>query len=472
MDYSSIKDSIMRELKQYEHIYFLGIGGIGMSALVRCCLLWGIRVSGYDRQPSVITDALIGEGAQIHFDDDPEEIIGHPDLVIYTPAIPADNRLRAHFIRFKVPMVKRSEALESVTKGIDTIAVAGTHGKTTTSSMISFLLHQVGIKHTALLGGIAANYNSNFHSESLELMVVEADEYDRSFWRLHPRWAVVTAMDADHLDIYGTYEEMLEGYRQFIRQVQPEGVLIYHHSLRSKLGQSLIRELEEKKVKLISYGLETADYHTDDLKVENGIWHWNLVTPAGNWENLSLLMAGRHNVENATAASAMVLEVGGDGNKLVKALPQYKGVSRRFEIRYKDDGHVLIDDYAHHPEELAAAITAARETFGGPVTGVFQPHLFTRTRDLAAGFAAALDQLDFPVLIDIYPAREEPIEGVSSQTIFDLMKNPNKKLCSGDSWISWVINKKPGVLITLGAGDLDKHIPELIRKLYKNEKIK
>ena len=462
----------MRELRHYEHIYFLGIGGIGMSALVRCCLLWGIRVSGYDRQSSAITDALIKEGAQIHFEDDPEEIVGHPDLVIYTPAIPADSRVKAHFVRFKVPMVKRSEALETVTKGIDTIAVAGTHGKTTTSSMISFLLHEAGIKHTALLGGIAANYASNFHSESLDLMVVEADEYDRSFLRLHPRWAVVTAMDADHLDIYGTYEEMLEGYRQFIRQIQPGGVLIYQQRLKSKLGDKLVKELKEKKVKLISYGLETADYHTEDLKVENGIWHWDLVGPKEKWEHLSLLMPGRHNVENATAASTMLIETGGDGNTLKEALPRYKGVSRRFEIKYKDAEHVLIDDYAHHPEELSAAITAARETFGGPVTGVFQPHLFTRTRDLAAGFAAALDKLDFPVLIDIYPAREEPIEGVSSLMIYDLMENPNKKWCSGDSWISWVVNSKPVVLITLGAGDLDKHIPELIRKLYTNEKNK
>ena len=211
-------------LRQYEHIYFLGIGGIGMSALARCCMLWGIRVSGYDRQSSAITDALMEEGAKIHFDDDPEEIDGHPDLVIFTPAIPADSRLRAHFMRFNVPMVKRSEALESVTAGIDTIAVAGTHGKTTTSSMISYLLHRTGIKHTAILGGIAANYDSNFHSESLELMVVEADEYDRSFLRLHPRWVVVTAMDPDHLDIYGTYESMLDGYRQFIRQIQPGGL--------------------------------------------------------------------------------------------------------------------------------------------------------------------------------------------------------------------------------------------------------
>lgn len=456
----------MTGLKKYEHIYFLGIGGIGMSALARCCMLWDIRVSGYDRQSTAITDALVKEGAVVHFDDDPEEIDGHPDLVIYTPAIPADSRLRAHFLRFNVPMIKRSDALESVTEGIDTIAVAGTHGKTTTSSMISFLLHKAGIKHTAILGGIAANYHSNFLSESLELMVVEADEYDRSFLKLHPRWAVVTAMDPDHLDIYGTYESMLEGYRQFMLQIRDGGVLLCHESLLPKIGKRVMDVLKSKQVKVLTYGLDQGDYHTVGLRVDQGVWHWNMVAPGEEVKDLALLMPGRHNVQNATAACGIALLTGAEGKKLTAALPEYKGVSRRFEIRYKKGDHVLIDDYAHHPEELVAAITAARETFGGPVTGVFQPHLYTRTRDLAQEFAAALDLLDNPVIIDIYPAREEPIEGVSSQTIYDLMNNPNKKWCRADSWVSWIISQKPRVLITLGAGDLDKHIPDLIRRLY------
>jgi len=455
------------ELKEYRHIYFLGIGGIGMSALARICLLWKIKVSGYDRQASSITDALIADGAEIQFIDDPALINGKPDLVIYTPAIPAESKLRIHFEHFNTPMVKRSEALEWITKGVDTIAVAGTHGKTTTSSMISFLLDQVGIKHTALLGGIAANYRSNFISESLELMVVEADEYDRSFLRLHPKWAVLTAMDPDHLDIYGTYEEMQKGYRQFLMQIQPGGILIYRHDLLEMIGKEVSDQLQRNNVRMISYGLNAGEYHTSDLKVEKGVWHWTLVAPEKEINEMALYMPGRHNVMNATAACAMVLEVGGEELKLKKALPEFKGVSRRFEIRYQDDEQVMIDDYAHHPEELIAAITAARETFSGPVTGVFQPHLYSRTKDLAQGFADALDLLDVPVLIDIYPAREKPIPGVSSQTIFDLMKNPNKKWCRGDTWIDWIIEKKPKVLITLGAGDLDKHIPDLIRTLYK-----
>ncbi len=456
----------MKELREYQHIYFLGIGGIGMSALAKCCLLWGIQVSGYDRQSTSITDALREAGALIQFDDDPEDLDGYPDLVIYTPAIPESSRLKHHFIRFNVPMIKRSMALEMVTKGVDTIAVAGTHGKTTTSSMISYLLTATGHRHTALLGGIAANYNSNFYSESLDLMVVEADEYDRSFLRLFPKWAVVTAMDADHLDIYGTYDAMLLGYRQFIRQIETGGLLLYKNDLKDLIGKEVMDELISKQVTIRSYGIDQGDYHTSSLRVEKSVWHWDLHTPKGVVKDLALLMPGRHNVLNATAAGAMLVEIDGSGEGLSKTLPGYKGVSRRFEIRYQDDEHVLIDDYAHHPEELKAAITAAIETFGGPVLGVFQPHLYSRTKDLAQGFAEALDLLDVPVLIDIYPAREEPIPGVSSQTIFDLMKNPNKKWIRGEGWVSWVIEQHPKVLITLGAGDLDKHIPELIRQLY------
>jgi UDP-N-acetylmuramate--alanine ligase len=459
----------MTRLNDYRHIYFLGIGGIGMSALARYCLRWGIQVSGYDRQTSSITDELIASGAQIHFDDQPGSVKEKPDIVIYTPAIHDDHKLWRYFNSISVPMIKRSQALEIITRDVETIAVAGTHGKTTTSSMISFLLTATGRKHTALLGGIAANYRSNFYSESPDLMVVEADEYDRSFLRLQPAYAVVTAMDADHLDIYGSEENMIEGYRQFIRQIRPGGLFIYRHDLKEVIRDEVWDEMEEKQVKVISYGIAAGDYHRSSSHVDRGIWIWDLSTPNGVIKNLELHMPGAHNVLNAVAASAIVLELGAEEIALQRVWPDYRGVSRRFEIRYQDDEHVLIDDYAHHPEELKAAIQAARETFGGPVTGVFQPHLYSRTRDLADGFAAALDTLDIPVLIDIYPAREEPIPGVSSQIILDRMRNPNKKWISGESWVPWIIAQQPGVLITLGAGDLDKHIPELIRKLYKKE---
>jgi UDP-N-acetylmuramate--alanine ligase len=252
-------------------------------------------------------------------------------------------------------------------------------------------------------------------------------------------------------------------------QIENEGTLIYHHTLSDRIGNEVWEGLRKKNVKTISFGLEAGDYHAKDMKVEDGIWHWTLVTPGGSVDGMELTMPGQHNVMNATAACAVALLNGSKKEEIKKTLPGFKGVSRRFEIRYKDKEHVLIDDYAHHPAELSAAITAAKETYPGEVTGVFQPHLYSRTRDLAEGFAEALDQLDVPVIIDIYPAREKPIPGVSSQTIFDLMKNPKKKWFRGDTWIPWIIEKKPDVLITLGAGDLDKHIPELIRNLYKNE---
>ncbi len=460
----------MTALRDFSHIFFLGIGGIGMSALARCSLQQRIKVSGYDRSASEITNGLESEGAEIIFDDDPKSVQMMPDLIVMTPAIPKDNKLKAYFEEKGIQIVKRSEALEWVTNGIDTIAVAGTHGKTTTSSMISFLLHEAGIQHTALLGGVAVNYQSNFHSESLELMVVEADEYDRSFLRLYPKWAVVTAMDPDHLDIYGTYEEMKNGYRQFISQIQPGGFLLYEESLQPLIGEAVMKKLKDKKVTVRSYGFEQGDYLSTNLKVDRGSWSWDMKTPKGMIHNLSLQMAGRHNVQNASAACAVALENGANEEKIKRALPEYKGVRRRFEIRYSDHEHILVDDYAHHPEELRAAIIAMKETYGGPVMGIFQPHLFTRTRDFAKEFAVALDLLDTPVLIDIYPAREKQIKGVSAQLIVDHMKNPNKKYCAGDSWVSWVVAKNPGVLITLGAGDLDKHIPELIRRLYsKNE---
>jgi UDP-N-acetylmuramate--alanine ligase len=462
----------MTTLKEYRHVYFLGIGGIGMSALARYCLLSGVRVSGYDRQSSVITEQLASQGAVISYDDDPLTIHDKPDLVIITPAISHDSRIRHYFLNEHIPIVKRSEALGWLTGGVDTIAVAGTHGKTTTSSMISFLLREAGIAHTALLGGVAANYQSNFISDSLDLMVVEADEYDRSFHRLFPRWVVLTAMDADHLDIYGTHEEMKEGYRQFLKQIQPGGFLLYRHDLLAYIGKEVLDELDAKDVESFSYGLEEGHYHTASLEVVKGVWHWNLVTPWVTINDFALLMSGRHNVLNATAACAVILKLGGDEEKIRQALPLFRGVSRRFEMRYNDGERVIIDDYAHHPEELIAAIMAAKETYGSPVTGVFQPHLYSRTRDLAKGFADALDLLDVPVIIDIYPAREEPIPGISSQTIFDLMKNPHKQYLKGDEWISWVEKQKPRVLITLGAGDLDKHIPEVIRRLYGNEKRK
>lgn len=454
------------KLTEYRHIYFLGIGGIGMSAIAKFCLQAGITVSGYDRQPSMITNQLLTEGAEIHFEDDPDLIPDDPEVVIYTPAI-REGKIRSYFLERNTPMFKRSEVLGWMTDGVDTIAVAGTHGKTTTSSMVSVLLQLSGVKHTAILGGVAANYGSNFISESMDLMVVEADEYDRSFLRLFPKWVILTAMDPDHLDIYGSASEMQNGYRQFLRQIQMGGIFAYRHDLLASIGEEVMDALATKGVETFSYGIDEGQYHSVNMKVDRGIWHWDMITPEGKLEGFELKMPGRHNVLNAIAAAAMALKIGVEPERIIRGMKEFKGVARRFEIRYQDEEQVLIDDYAHHPEELKAAITAAKETYTGQVTGVFQPHLYSRTRDLAEEFAEALDLLDVPVIIDIYPAREKPIEGVSSQTIYDLMKNPNKYYLKEDEWVPWIVKRKPGVLITLGAGDLDKHIPELIRRLYK-----
>ena len=279
--------------KAFSHIFFLGIGGIGMSALARCYMRQGVKVSGYDRLSSPLTDRLKEEGADIIFSDEPDQLEKVPDLVVMTPAIPGDNKLKVHFESEGIRMVKRSEALEWITEGIDTIAVAGTHGKTTTSSMISYLLHATGIKHTAILGGVASNYQSNFHSESFELMVVEADEYDRSFLRLHPRWAVITSMDPDHLDIYGTYEEMINGYRQFIGQIQPGGFLLYEERLEELIGEKVFEELTLKNITAQSYGMERGDYRSEDLKVDRGVWQWNMTTPEEQVKNLMLADGGK-----------------------------------------------------------------------------------------------------------------------------------------------------------------------------------
>lgn len=457
------------KLTEYRHIFFHGIGGIGMSALAWFCLNRGLRISGYDRQTSDITQALEAAGCAIAYDDRTDVLDDLPDLVIITPAIPADSTLLKFFSARGIPVIKRAEALGWVTDGIDTIAVAGTHGKTTTSSLISWLLTSAGIRHTALLGGLSANYRSNYKSDGMQLVVVEADEYDRSFHSLFPTYAIVTAMDPDHLDIYGTEEAMLEAYRQFIRQLQPGGILLYHAGLEAKIGDDVFRELQALNVTAFSYGIDEGDCQTSRLQVKEGVWHWTLHTREEDVPGLSLTMPGRHNVLNATAAAALALLIGVTGEQLREGLPLYQGVARRFEIRYRKNGYVLIDDYAHHPEELSAAIEAAQETFGRPVTGIFQPHLYSRTRDLAEGFAAALDKLDVPVLTDIYPAREEPIPGVSSQRICDLMQHPDRVYLEGDAWVDWVVKRKPRTLITLGAGDIDKHIPEVIRRMYRTD---
>ncbi|CAN5402180.1 UDP-N-acetylmuramate--L-alanine ligase [soil metagenome] len=450
-------------LKQYRYIYLLGIGGIGMSALARYFLADGKVVAGYDRTSTPLTDELTKEGMQIHFEDNPELIgseISDPanrnkTLVIITPAVPSTHQELQFFRSHDYQVVKRSQVLGMLTKEHFTLAVAGTHGKTTTSSILAHILHASGVNCTAFLGGISVNFGSNLllgdTSKHGHKVVVEADEFDRSFLTLFPDMAVITSMDADHLDIYGDRNEMQNTYREFASQVQEDGLLLYKSGLNPG----------EVKARTATYSIEdnTADYRAEEISVNNGRYEFNLVSPAFVLRGLSLGLPGRHNVENAVAACALAVESGLEPDKLKAALESYAGVHRRFEVHIRRPDLVYIDDYAHHPEELRAAISSVKELYPHQnITGIFQPHLFSRTRDFADGFAESLSLLDKLYLLPIYPAREEPIPGVDSAMILKKVKIKNKQLITKEQLIPALRKEKPEVLITLGAGDIDQFI--------------
>lgn len=448
-------------LKDIRKIYFVGIGGIGMSALVRYFRNRGVEVYGYDRTETTLTKTLVGEGVKIHYEEDVRQIPEGIDLVVYTPAVPSTHRELQYFRENGYPIKKRSEVLGIISRGMKTAAVAGTHGKTTTSSMLTHLLRTGGIDCTAFLGGIARNYGSNFVAGNAEWVVVEADEYDRSFLQLSPDVAIILSMDADHLDIYGDAGQVLEtGFMAFAAKVKPGGQLWVNHPLVDAFhGRFEVRD----------FGLGKGACHAENIRVENGFFVFDLLYEGRRLESLRLAMPGRHNVENATAATAVALQVGVGDAAVREALATFQGIKRRFEFIHRDAQRVYIDDYAHHPTELRAAIDAARELFPGRrLTGVFQPHLYSRTRDFADGFAAALDELDEVILLDIYPAREEPIPGISSATIFDQMKNPRRVLIAKGQLMEELKNRDIDVLLTMGAGDIDTFtvpIREMMEKM-------
>jgi len=433
-------------------VYLLGIGGIGMSALARYFRSLGAAVSGYDKTPTALTDALISEGIGVHFDENPLLIPENPDLVIYTPAVPADHKEMVYLEKKGVPLRKRAEVLGMITKGTKTIAVAGTHGKTTTSTLIAHILRQAGIPVTAFLGGISKNYNTNFlRSEKPEYFVVEADEYDRSFLQLNPAIAVITSADADHLDIYHSLESMRQSFVDFTSRIEPEGHLIL------KKNVSLEPRLQED-VQMSNYSVEPgADYHAENIRKGGGRFIVDLHSPDSVIRNITPGLPGTFNLENSIAAFAVAHIAGIPGVLIKTALETYEGARRRFDFQVVSDSLVYIDDYAHHPEELKACIRAVKEIYPDKeITGIFQPHLYTRTRDLADQFAASLDLLDEVILLDIYPAREKPIEGVSSALILGKMKCRRKMICSMVSMMEELSKRNPGVLLTLGAGDIDR----------------
>jgi len=448
-----------------KQIYFLGIGGIGMSALARYFLKEKKLISGYDSTSTVLTKKLESEGMKIHYEENVDLIPDNIDLVIYTPAIPADNKEYVWLNGQGQKLYKRSEILGFISQEKKTVAIAGTHGKTTTCSILSYLLKSSGIDISSFVGGIMKNYESNYLHGTSEWMVVEADEYDRSFLRLHPDIAVILAMDADHLDIYGDKTSMHQGFQDFSLNIKTGGQLWIEHSLLKHVTDEWMKKLENRSVTVHTYGLESGDLVAQDIEIKSGRFAFDLKKGL-TIKDFSLELAGRHNVSNAVVACAVANQLGCNFNELRDAINSFKGIKRRFEIVAECKEKVLIDDYAHHPAELEAAIKAARELYPGRhLTGIFQPHLFSRTRDFVNEFGEALSRLDQLFLTEIYPARELPIEGVTSQVIYDKVNAVNKKNIAKRDLIKELKQINTEIIMVLGAGDIDKEVKTIAKEI-------
>ena len=455
-------------------VFFIGIGGIGMSALARYFNWKEVKVSGYDKTPSLLTRELEEEGIAVHYEDDVALAPKNAELVVYTPAVPKDHRQLAFYQENGYRVLKRSDVLEEITKSSFNICVAGTHGKTTISTMIAHLLRDSGYGCNAFLGGISVNYGTNFWGSKKNVMVVEADEYDRSFLKLKPDVAVITAMDADHLDIYGSTEKMEEAFIEFSCLVKADGMLLSRSGLKrdSELGKGL-----DHFIRRNTYSLEEgrSNAHSTALEIKNGSYVFDYVNGEKRIDRLVLHMGGMHNVENAVAAITVASSLEIEDERIRMALTSFKGVRRRFEYIIKNERQVFIDDYAHHPEELRALISGAKSLFSNRrCTVIFQPHLFSRTRDLANGFAEALDLADEIVLLPIYPAREIPIEGVSSELILEKMKQKNKQILEKEPLMKWMSDEyakrnEGAILITAGAGDIDRLVQPFSEILNNEE---
>lgn len=449
-------------MNEIRNIYFIGIGGIGMSALARYFKATGAIVSGYDKTPTPLTGKLAQEGISVHFNDDPSLIPQNIELAVYTPAIPKDHR-ELNYLRQKgCRVIKRSEMLGLLSKDHFSIAIGGTHGKTTITSLVAHLLQANNLRPTAFIGGISLNFNSNLClNVPPGLMVIEADEYDRSFLQLFPGIAVISSMDPDHLDIYGTREKLHASFNAFASNVSKGGLVVVKKGLPLSIPEG---------VRSMTYSVNgPADCFASDIRIENGQLTFSVSIGEKSIDGLSVFVPGRHNIENMLAACCVATEMGIGPDGIRRALESYRGVYRRFEYRIREENLVFIDDYAHHPGELDSIISAVKEIYQDKkVTGIFQPHLFSRTRDFAAEFAASLDALDQVYLLDIYPAREEPIEGVSSAMLLSLLKNPNKKLLGKEEMLEELRLKRPQVLVTLGAGDIDQLVPKIEKVLRES----
>lgn len=447
-------------VESLKKVYFLGIGGIGMSALARYLNSAKVQVYGYDRTPTTLTSQLEKEGITIHYSDLPELLTDDFDIVVYTPAIPKSLAEYRKANEMNIPMMKRSELLGLLTKGYKTLAVAGTHGKTTVSSMLAHILHSSSQGCTAFLGGISKNYDSNLLiNHSSRFIVAEADEFDRSFLRLYPWLAIITSADADHLDIYQNHENLLQSFAEFTSHISTDGYLLIKKGVELPFTTSINH--------IYNYSItEEADFAINNLSLANGKYSFSLLTPEGTIEGFNPILPGLFNVENCIAASAAAWLSGIKPEDIIKGINTFMGVKRRFDHRVVKPDFLYIDDYAHHPAELKACITSVRKLYPGrKITGIFQPHLYTRTRDFAEEFASSLSLLDQLILLDIYPAREKPIAGVTSQMLLDMTPIEDKMVLSKEQAIVFIKNHKPDILLTLGAGDIDKLVTE-IEKLF------
>lgn len=440
-------------MNTYSDIYFLGIGGIGMSALARWFRHAGYRVSGYDRTPSRITEALENEGIHIHFEENTDLIPPVPEktLAIYTPAVPQDMSEMAYLRTHGYRLIKRSEALGEITRGKRCLAVSGTHGKTTTSTMLAHILTESGEGCTAFLGGISKNYNTNLLLSDNDIIVAEADEFDRSFLRLYPEAAVVTSMDADHMDIYSDIEDLRSTFVKFGQQTGK--FLVIKKGLEQRFADAGMT------AEILTYGTGGDFYASDIVSDGRGKMFFTINTPAGKIEHCHAGVPGLVNIENATAAAAMALLHGTSPESIRNAIASFKGVARRFDIQLDLPGHTFIDDYAHHPAEIAATIESVRQTYPGRrICGIFQPHLFSRTKDFYKEFAESLSKLDSVILLPIYPAREKPIPGVSSEMILDRITCSDRMITDKEHLADELRNRETDIVITFGAGDIDRMV--------------
>lgn len=458
------------ELKDIKAVYFVGAGGIGMSAIARYFIRKGMVVAGYDKTPSELTKQLEREGALLHYEENVDEIphaCRDPKqcLVIYTPAIPAEHKELQYFRANGFTVEKRAQVLGTLTRTHKGLCVAGTHGKTSTSTMCAHILHQGHIDCNAFLGGISKNYSTNYIiSAESDYVVIEADEFDRSFHWLRPWMSVITATDPDHLDIYGTKEAYLESFRHYTTLIQPGGALIIHRGLEMHADV-------QPGVKVYEYSRTEGDFHAENIRIDNGTITFDFVSPIENVKDVELGQPVPINIDNGIAAMAMAQLAGCTAEELKYGMKTYRGVDRRFDFKINDSRHVLLSDYAHHPKEIYQSAKSIRELYKGRhITAIFQPHLYTRTRDFYRDFADALSQLDEVILTEIYPAREQPIEGVTSQLIYDnLRPGIEKSIIRKDDVLDLVKQRDFDVLVILGAGDLDNYMPQ-ITKIIENKK--